>query len=235
MNLRTPRYSLLTAIVVTGFCTLATGVTAEDVDSEAGFVSLFDGKTLEGWRKVGGGSTYAVDEEAIVGTVGPGTNTFLITEKTYGDFVFRCEYRLDEKGNSGIQFRSNLRQENQDGKTLERMFGYQNEIDPLPRAFSSGIYDEGRRGWLYDLKGDKHKEARAAIRLDDWNQVEIRAEGRRLRTWLNGVPVADFTDDDPKHFTATGHFGLQVHSGKTGIIRWRNLRVKELSGIQDSE
>lgn len=176
-----------------------------------GAVQLFDGETLEGWRKVGGGATYHVDDGAIVGVVGPGSNTFLRTEEEYGDFVLELEFRWDEPGNSGIQFRSHQR----DGDG--RVFGYQCELDPSPRSWTGGVYDEARRGWLFSL--EDLPEARKAVRLDDWNHVRIEAMGSRLRTWVNGVPCADFEDD----MDAAGFIALQVHSGETGRIRWRQI------------
>jgi hypothetical protein len=105
--------------------------TVDRAGSEAEFVSLFDGENLDGWRKAGGGATYAVEDGCIVGRVGPGPNTFLRTEATYRNFVFRVQVKLDVPGNSGIQFRSHQR----DGHG--RVYGYQAEIDPSPRRLSA--------------------------------------------------------------------------------------------------
>ncbi|MCP3903582.1 MAG: DUF1080 domain-containing protein [Planctomycetes bacterium] len=183
--------------------------------AESGFEPLFDGHTLAGWRVVGGGATYAVEDGAIVGTVGPGPNTFLRTEREFGDFELRLEVRLEVPGNSGVQFRSHQRD---DG----RVYGYQCEIDPSERAWSGGIYDEGRRGWLASLADEP--VARGAFRLDGWNAYVIRAEGARLRTWVNGVPCADLVDGAD----ARGFVALQVHSGTQGRIRWRRIRLREI-------
>jgi len=184
-------------------------------DAEEGFVSLFDGKTLNGWTQRGGLATYTVDRGTIVGRVGPGGNTFLCTDKTYGDFVLKLELKLDVPVNSGVQFRSHAKK---DG----RVFGYQCEVDPTPRAWSGGIYDEARRGWLAPL--DKNKTARKAFRRDGWNEFMIRAVGPRIQTWVNGVPCADLTDKTD----AEGFIGLQVHAAGKGQVRWRNIRIKEL-------
>lgn len=185
-------------------------------EQEAGFTALFDGQSLDGWRKVGGGATYRVEEGAIVGTVGPGSNTFLRTEKEYGDFILKLEVKLDVPGNSGIQFRSH--QKEGDG----RVYGYQAEIDPSARAWSGGIYDEARRGWLATLAGND--AARQAFKVDDWNTYEIRAVGPSIKTWVNGVPCADLLDVAD----LSGFIALQVHAGKQGVIRWRNIRLKDL-------
>ncbi|MBN1911695.1 MAG: DUF1080 domain-containing protein, partial [Pirellulales bacterium] len=186
-------------------------------NTEQGFVPLFDGKTLSGWRKAGGNATYAVEDGCIVGRRGPGrANTFLCTEKTYGDFVLELETKFDVLGNSGIQLRSHQRNGN------GRVFGYQCELDPTPRRFSGGLYDEARRGWLYSLEGKE--KARAAMKLDDWNTIKIQAIGPSIKTWINGVPCADLIDP----VDLEGFIALQVHSGKEGQIRWRNIRLKDL-------
>ncbi|MFG0330860.1 MAG: DUF1080 domain-containing protein [Phycisphaerales bacterium] len=185
-------------------------------EEHAPFIPLFDGESLDGWRKVGGDATYFVEDGAIVGEVGPGPNTFLRTERVFDDFELRLEVKLDVPGNSGVQFRSHQRPE--DG----RVYGYQCEIDPSPRAWSGGVYDEGRRGWLAPL--DDKPEARAAFNLEGWNDYRIRAVGDHLQTWVNGVPCADFRDP----MDARGFIALQVHSGDQGRIRWRNIRIREI-------
>lgn len=183
---------------------------------DAGFTPLFNGKDLAGWKKVGGGATYEIDGDAIVGKVGPGANTFLRTEKLYGNFIFKCEVKLDVPGNSGIQVRSH-QQPGENG----RVFGYQCEIDPSARAWTAGIYDEGRRGWLYPLEGKP--EAQKSYKAGEWNLFVIECEGPSIRTWVNGVPCADLLDA----MDMEGFIALQVHSGKEGQIRWRNIQIKE--------
>jgi len=197
---------------------------APDVRAE-GFVPLFDGKTLDGWRRVNGSAAYHVEDGCIVGVCDPQSkqNTFLRTEREYRDFILVADVRFDVVGNSGIQFRSHQR--DQEG----RVYGYQCEIDSnRNRLWSGGIYDEARRGWLHDLKGDEYAQARQAFRYDDWNRFIIQARGRRLQTWVNGVSCADYIDYDDKHFTPQGFIALQVHSGKAGTIRWRDIRIKPL-------
>jgi len=189
---------------------------AAQTEGEAGFTPLWNGRDLSGWRKTGGEATYRVEDGAIVGEVGPGANTFLRTEKTYGDFILKLEAKLDVPGNSGIQVRSHQK----DG--TGRVFGYQCEIDPSARAWTGGIYDEGRRGWLYSLADDE--AARKAFKVDGWNEFVIRAVGPSLQTWVNGVPCADLIDT----MDMEGFIALQVHSGKQGRIRWRSIRLKDL-------
>lgn len=186
--------------------------------------SLFDGKSLEGWRTLGGQAPYAVEEGSIVGTAIADTpNAFLATARTYGDFIFECEV-LQEGGptNSGIQFRSQSLPDYQNG----RVHGYQFEIDPSARAWTGGIYDEARRGWLYP--GTLNPRAADLYQLGRWNHVRIEAIGASLRTWVNGRPVAHVIDG----LTREGFIALQVHSVGKQLdqvgrrIRWRNLRIQ---------
>jgi hypothetical protein len=124
--------------------------------------------------------------------------------------------------NSGVQIRSESRPDYKDG----RVHGYQVEIDPSDRAWSGGIYDEARRGWLNDLKDNK--PAGQAFKPNDWNHYRVEAIGDRIRTWINGVDAADLVDS----MTIQGFIALQVHGiGKrtdTMEVRWRNLRIQDL-------
>ncbi len=230
---------------LTALLTLTTGQTRADQPktavpgkadpealAQAGFKSLFDGKSLQGWKKVGGTGQFKVEDNAIVG-FGKNIrgNTFLCTEKIYSDFILIFEFQfLDPAGNSGCQFRSGRR--NGGG----RVVGYQCEHDHNKiRSYTAGIYDESRRGWLYpgkfskkDTKARFTTQGRELFRWDDWNTIVIRCEGRRIQTWLNGVSRADFEDTDKKHFRAEGFIALQVHGGKSGHVRWRRLFLKEL-------
>jgi hypothetical protein len=184
--------------------------------------SLFDGKSLQGWVQRGGQATYAVEEGTIVGrTVTNTPNSFLCTDKDYGDFVVELEFKVDPRLNSGVQIRSESRPDHKNG----RVHGYQVEIDPSARAWTGGIYDEGRRGWLFKL--EDNEAARKAFRPGAWNHLRIEAVGDAIKTWLNGVPAADLRDK----MTPRGFIALQVHSSKeAGLsVRWRNLRLQDLS------
>jgi len=186
---------------------------------EAGYTLLYDGETLQGWRAIGGDASFSAEGESIVGRHGPGANSFLRTEHEYSDFSLKMQVRWDEPGNSGVLFRA--QQRNGDG----RAFGYQYELDPSTRAYTGGIYDEARRGWLAPL--DDNKAAREALKLDGWNEIEIEARGASLKTWINGVPAANIIDG----LDARGFIALQVHSGDSGVIRWRHIRIKPLPGM----
>lgn len=203
---------------------------------EGKWVSLFDGKSLEGWTQRGGEAKYRVEGDSIVGTSVPNTsNTFLCTDKDYGDFILELEFKVDPRLNSGVQIRSECFDENKvvDAKGKKRpipagrVHGYQVEIDPSDRAYSGGIYDEARRGWLNDLS--ENEAARKAFKPEDWNSFRIECKGDSIKTWINGVPAADLKDD----VTPKGFIALQVHGvgdrKEPMEVRWRNIRIQELN------
>ena len=186
------------------------------------WVDLFNGKDLEGWSQKGGEASYTVENGEIVGrTVLNTPNSFLCTNQDYSDFILELELKVDSRLNSGVQFRSLSDPIYRNG----RVHGYQCEVDPSDRAWSGGIYDEARRGWLYPLSFNP--DAKSAFKLDDWNTYRIEAIGDSLRTFVNGVPVANLRDE----LTSEGFIALQVHSVKDdpeneGIeVRWRNIRI----------
>jgi hypothetical protein len=180
------------------------------------FPPLFDGVSLAGWVPRGGG-VYRVEDGAIVGETGDGRHGWLCTTKTYGDFHLELDVKTDLPGNSGIQIRSHI-----DDKDV--MVGYQIEIDSSPRAWSGGLYEQGRRGWLQNL--ENNPEGRKAFKVGDWNRYRIACAGDSIRTWVNGVPIADWVDS----LDLEGVIALQVHSGKEPPVRvrWRDIRLKDL-------
>jgi len=182
---------------------------------------LFNGKDLKDWVVKNGQHKFEAQDGVIVGTSVLGqTNGFLCTKKTYSNFVLELEFIADDDMNSGVMIRALSTPEYRNG----RVHGYQVEIDPSARAWTGGIYDEARRGWLYDLR---HNEAaRNAFKNGEWNKLHIEAIGNSIRTWLNGVPCANLVDS----MTAEGFIGLQVHQRpKGGIqVKWRNIRILDL-------
>lgn len=205
------------------FC-LPSNSQAQSASSKKGWEDLFDGKSLQGWKSVGGKAPYTVEDGAIVGTMTKGTpNSFLITEKEYGDFILELDIKLEgTQTNSGVQTRSHIDASANNGRG--RVYGRQVEIDPSARAWSGGIYDEARRDWLYPL--DLNEQAKTAYKADAFNHLRIEAIGDELRTWINGVPVAYVVDT----IDASGFIGLQVHSiadaqdGKK--VYFKNIRVQ---------
>jgi hypothetical protein len=187
-----------------------------------GWKQLFNGNDLTGFRQLNGQAPYRVEDGCIVGTSVVGQpNSFLVTEQDYGDFILEFETLCDPALNSGVQFRSLSLPEYLDG----RVHGYQCEIDPSDRAWSGGIYDEARKGWLVTLADNA--AGRAAYNPTDWNKYRIEAIGDNIRIWLNGVNTANLYDNE----TAAGFVAFQVHQirqdsleGKE--IKWRNIRIK---------
>lgn len=205
--------------------------------AEQKWTSLFDGKTLKGWKQMQGDAKFVVRDGAIVGVVTEGVpaNSFMVTEELYGDFIFECEFKAAAGINSGIQFRSAP----PDGKDRKRVYGYQFEIDPTPRGLTGGMYEEGRRGWFVPKQnnGEPQKEFAAKnagkFKAGEWNKVRIEARGSRIQTFLNGQPMVDWTDPDEAARVKRGFFGLQVHSTKKQElfgkeVQFRNLRVQKL-------
>lgn len=209
---------------------------AEPDLKQDGFVELFNGKDLSGWVVKGGIMPFVVRDGEIIGTCDPEMrlNSFLSTEKSYSDFIFTTAFKWDELSNSGVMFRADTRPLDDKempalkDRSLQRVLGYQCEIDTSPRAWTGGIYGEAMGAWKYPLsKEEEHADARAAVKNPKgWNRLTIYAKGDKMMTWINGVPCANLSGDERE----SGFIGLQIHQGKKGQIRWKNIRIKDLSG-----
>jgi hypothetical protein len=195
---------------------------------QSNWVKLFDGTTLTGWKQLTGKAHFDVFRENIVGTtVLDSNNSFLATEAEYGDFVLEMDVFMDDTTfNSGVQFRSHFDQFAKGG--AGKVYGYQYELDPSSRHWSGGIYDEGRRDWLYPLP--LNPKAQTVIRMNDYNKVRIECIGNESRTWINGMAAACLVD----MIDYNGFIALQVHGvTKPGLVGhkvyFRNIRIKSLS------
>ncbi len=198
--------------------------TDPEPDLNEGFVSLYNGKNLDGWISLGGHCAYEAKGDTIVGTTIKGSpSTYLSTVKSdYTDFIFTAELKWEIQGNSGFMFRG----QQKPGKKGVTVFGPQVEMEGFAkgRNWSGGIYEQGAGGWAYPLWLESHQDARGALKKDDWNRVTVVAQGDTYKTWINGVPAAHMNDGKYKQ----GFFSLQVHSGNAGKIHFRNIKVKEL-------
>ena len=184
---------------------------------------LFNGKTFAGWdgdtKK-----TWRIEDGALVGgalTEKQPRNEFLATTNEYSDFVLTLKFKLlgDAKKtfvNSGVQIRS------QRLKDSHEMIGYQAD---LGEGFWGSIYDESRRKKV--LAAADQEAMHKALRPEEWNEYVIRAEGRHIRTWLNGVPGVDYTESDEK-IPQVGHIGLQIHGGGPAEVWFKDIRIEEL-------
>jgi len=205
--------SVVAVVSIFGAAAVAAG--AEKCE---GWKVLFDGKTLDGWEQHGGKAVYKVEDGAVVGHSVPNTqNSFMCTKERFRDFELLFEVKVDKGLNSGVQIRSNL-------KENDRVFGPQVEIESAPGE-SGYIYGEATgRGWL-----SPNRNVKDAYKNDQWNRYRVVAKGNNIKTWINDVPVADLTDDE---MSKEGFIGLQVHGvgGRTEpmYVRWRNIKIRTL-------
>ena len=233
--------SLLCLAAVLLVC-VSRGMSAEQLDSakydSAKWKPLFDGKTLNGWEVLEGEGKFFVEAGAIVGESIAGVKgSYLCAKETYGNFVLELEFKIDEGLNSGVQIRSNVYEEETTTlylsgtlKLLPRtynagqLFGYQIEIDTSERAWSGGLYEAGRRGWLQTL--EYNEPARKAFKQGEWNKLRIQAVQDSVKTWLNGVPATDTRDA----WCRSGRIGFQLHGSKDSgkKVSWRGIRIQEL-------
>lgn len=191
-------------------------------DKDSGWQKLLIDSDLSNFTKRNGSAEYFVEDGTIVGVSQSNTpNTFLCTNQEYDDFILEFEVWADTSLNSGVQFRSLSDADIMDG----RVHGYQVEIESSPRKWAGGIYDEGRRGWLYPLKDNP--KAMQAFQPNEWNHYRVEAVGNEITTWVNKVQCTHLIDDA----TASGFIGLQVHGidkewQENKQVKWRNLRIK---------
>jgi hypothetical protein len=204
---------------------VASGPVALADEGQEGWVSLFDGQTLDGWVQRNGTAEFSVDEGTILGRTAEGSpNSFLCTEKDYSDFELKFEVKVDNALNSGVQIRSASKPEINNG----RVRGPQVEI--AANGNSGFIYGEALgTGWLCEDRSDP--QARASFKNGQWNRFRVLAVGKSIKTWINDVPVTELVDE--KSGMSSGFIGLQVHGIKRGTgpyeVRWRNLAIKDLS------
>jgi hypothetical protein len=193
------------------------------------WTSLFDGKTLHGWKQLGGKAKFTVENGEIVGTSAANTlNSFIATEKEYGDFIVELDIKIeDTSNNSGVQTRSHYDPNGNNGKG--KVYGRQVELDPSSRKWTGGIYDEGRRDWLYPLS--LNPAAQGQFKRNAYNHFRIECIGNEMKTWVNGKAAACVVDTIDNsgfialqvHATSAGHAGKKVHF-KNIRIATKNLR-----------
>ena len=203
-------------------------------DLTEGFVPLFNGNDLQGWEVKGGSCQFKAEDQHIVGTCIPGSNsTYLCTtDSDFKDFVFTCDVKWLVEGNSGVMFRARSKPSKQDHEVV---YGPQAEMEEYSndRNWSGGIYGQSCGGFFYPLWLKEHKAARAAMQREAWNRLTISAQGNVIKTWINGVPTTHWVDDGSY---PSGFFGLQIHQGKQGTVLWKNIRVKRVEAdTQPSE
>lgn len=210
-------------------------------EGRRGFQHLFDGKGFGDW--VGDTAVWRVEEGALVGEVTPTrqirTNSFLIWRGGQpADFEFVAEYRISERGNSGVNYRS----EEVPGIPYA-VKGYQLDIDGA-NTYTGQNYEERGRGFLA-MRGQQAileagakplvsgslgdgEALKAGIRKEDWNEIRLVVQGNHMRHYINGVLMSETTDNDLGHRKMEGLLCLQVHTGPSMKVAYRNLRLKTL-------
>ncbi|MFN3322591.1 MAG: DUF1080 domain-containing protein [Bryobacteraceae bacterium] len=195
-------------------CLLSAAAFAQaPANAEEGFVPLFNGRDLAGWD--GDPRIWKVENGEIIGStegVELKQNSFLISRRTYGDFILRLRVKL-RNHNSGIQFRS---------EALP---------DWVVRGYQADMAEDNWWGCLYDEKGTRgvmvngwKGKAENVVRRGDWNDYEIHAEGDRIRLRVNGLLTVDTRDSE----RLEGVLALQVHRGPPMEVRFRDIRIKSL-------
>jgi hypothetical protein len=187
----------------------------------APWTDLITENGLDDFEQLGGKAIYNLDDGILTGTTVANTaNSFLCTKKQYGDFILEFKVLVDTSLNSGVQIRSHPYQNG-------RVHGYQVEIDPSTRAWSGGIYDEARRGWLNDLS--ENGSGQKAFRNGSWNQYRIEASGNSMKVWVNGTLCANLVDGADN----SGCIAFQVHSVNVNAkpwtegvhVQWKDIRI----------
>ena len=183
-------------------------------------VALFDGKSFAGWE--GDLAIFRIQDGAIVGgslESKVARNEFLCTTKTYGDFELRLKVKLlgGDGANAGIQFRTRRIPNNHE------VSGYQADMGT---GWWGALYDESRRNTV--LKGPAKEKMQGVIKTDDWNDYVIRAEGRRIRLWINGVQTVDYVEEDAT-IAATGSICPQIHGGPPSEAWYKDITLLDLT------
>ena len=211
------RVSIITAFILLG----ATASFAQEAQQDAPeWKSLFNGKDLTGWKKIGN-EKWIVEDGAIYGEGVTEEYGYLATEKTYQDFELALKFKCEASGNSGVYIHTTF-----EPGTPKVIKGRQVEIDRAIGHHTGGLYGDGK-GWIVWPA----PELETVIKPNDWNDLQISVVGKRYITHLNGKQMIDFTYPSPE--ATTGVIALQLHSGGEGRMRFKDLRIRDLSGANE--
>jgi len=182
-------------------------------------VALFDGKTFQGWEG-DTQKTWRIEDGALVGGSLSETvprNDFLVTTSTYDDFILSLKFKLEgTEGfiNGGVQFRSQRLK-----NPAHEMTGYQADLGV---KYWGSLYDESRRNKT--LAQPEESLVSQLLKPNDWNDYEIRAEGPRIRLFLNGRQTVDYTESDAS-IPQSGYIGLQIHGGGKARVSYKDIWI----------
>jgi hypothetical protein len=202
----------LTGLLLVGFASIAKTPKPET------WVALFNGRDLTGW-KVNGDEKWIVENGTIFCESTVGKYGYLTTEKAFRNFDLRFKFKGEAKGNSGVFFHAMIT--GNTPATGPDIQGMQVEIDPNMGMHTGGLYESGGRSWVKMPTADGEK----ALKVGEWNELEVSAQGNHIVTRLNGTTIVDFTDSAPKY--ADGVIGLQIHTGGGVKMRWKDISIKE--------
>ena len=203
-------FAIISAFFLTGFY------------SSPNYISLFDGKTFKGWQGDTLNTWYIENGTLIGGSIDKMVpqNDFLCTKKSYANYILKLKVKLmGTKGfiNSGIQFRS------------QRLTNPANEMKGYQADWGEGywgtLYDESRRNRT--IAGIDPKLMQKKVKLNDWNDYEIRAENRRIRLYINGYKTVDYTEPDAE-IPQEGLIGFQLHGGGITQVAFKDIFLKKL-------
>ena len=212
-------------LVIASLLATVTLTTVVQADDEPKFADLFNGKNLDGFHQRNGTAKYTVEDNCIVGKTSEGSpNSFLCTDKLYGDFELKFDVKVDTALNSGVQIRS----QSVDDKPEGRVNGPQVEISL--DGMAGYVYGESAGGWMTP---DADRKAHKLFKDGEWNSYRILAKGSKIQTWINGEQVSDLTHEEKFKSHPKGFIGLQVHGVGAGQgpyeVRWRNLKIREIA------
>ena len=182
-------------------------------EEDQAFVPLFNGKDLSGWSVLPAGNWQIVD--GVIRGTSPASEKrhgMLVSEKSYGDFEITIEYKAIA-GNSGLYFRAEL------DKSATKMKGFQAEIDASGKH-AGGLYETRGRAWV--VQPDPTSKA---FKPEQWNEMRVRAQGRHIMVFLNGIKTAELKNDPGR---LMGYFGLQLHGGQKMDVSFRNIRIRAI-------
>jgi hypothetical protein len=191
-------------------------VSQSSVGSKSGWIPLFNGKNLDGWKPYGE-EKWIAENGTILGESAAGKYGYLVTDQTYRDFDLRVQFKGEADGNSGLFYHCKITGASATGPDIE---GVQAEVDPTPGHHTGGLYESGGRGWLIQPTPEGEK----ALKPGEWNLLEVSAHGSHVITRLNGMVIADYHDPAPK-FTE-GAIALQIHTGGGVKVRWKDIEIR---------
>lgn len=199
------------------FVALCPQAEAQNPPGPEGWERLFNGKDLTGWE-IWGTEKWSVDDGTILGESGPDKDDgFLMTNKTYKDFHAFLRFKCETNTNSGFFYHTTI------PKDISKITFIQVEIDNQPGHHTAGLHANDRSWIVWPAQ-----EKEFYLRSFDWNELLVKVEGKRTRTYLNGIEMVDFTY--PKPHVTEGILALQIHPGGGSRVRFKDVWVRDLSG-----